>query len=67
MFWRVVEILVGLFGIGSGFFSKEFRPMGLTTFLIWGRGEHARIPRWIAGTFYVVLGLLLLYAGITGR
>ena len=67
LFWRVVEILLGLFAIGSGLFSREFEPMGLTTRLIWGRGKNARIPRWIAGTFYVVLGLLILYIGVTGR
>ena len=67
MFWRVVEILLGLSVIGLGLFSKEFRPTGWITLLIWGRGENARIPRWIAGTSYVELGLLLLYAGITGR
>lgn len=67
MLWRVVEILLGLFVIGMGLFSTEFEPMGWTTRLIWGRGENARIPRWIAGTFYVVLGLVLLYAGVAGR
>ena len=67
MFWRVVEILLGSFAIGSGLFSTKFEPIGFTTRLIWGTGENARIPRWIAGTFYAVLGLLLLYAGVTGR
>jgi hypothetical protein len=64
VFWRVVEVLVGLFSIGMGLFSKEFTPSGWTTMLIWGRDETARIPRWIAGSFYFVLGVLLLYNGI---
>ena len=64
MFWRVVEVLVGLFCIGMGLFSKEFTPIGWTTMLIWGRDETARIPRWLAGSFYFVLGVLLLYNGI---
>jgi len=67
VFWRVVEILMGLFLIGMGFFNREFTPTGWTTMLIWGRDENARIPRWIAGSFYFGLGVLLLYAGITGK
>ena len=67
MFWRVVEVLMGLVCVGMGLFNKEFTPSGWTTMLIWGRSENARIPRWIAGSFYFVLGALLLYAGITGR
>ena len=67
MFWRVVEILLGLLNIGLGLFNKEFSPAGLTTMLIWGRGKKARIPRWIAGTFYAGIGVALLYAGITGK
>ena len=67
MFWRLVEILVGLFSIGTGLLDKEFRPIGWTTMLIWGRGENARIPRWIAGSFYFALGALLLYIGIAGK
>jgi hypothetical protein len=67
VFWRIVEILSGVFCIGMGLFNTEFKPIGWTTLLIWGRGANARIPRWIAGTFYVVLGLLILYIGVTGR
>jgi hypothetical protein len=65
--WRVVEVLVGLFSIGMGLLNKKFTPVGWTTMLIWGRGENARIPRWLAGSFYFALGLLLLYIGITGK
>ena len=65
MFWRIVEVLMGLLLIGSGLVSKEFTPIGWTTILIWGK--DARIPRWIAGTFYAVLGLLMLYWGLSGR
>lgn len=64
MFWRVVEVLVGLFCIGMGLFNREFTPIGWTTMLIWGRDETARIPRWIAGSFYFLLGVLLLCHGI---
>jgi hypothetical protein len=67
VFWRVVEVLVGLFSIGMGLLNREFIPVGWTTMLIWGRGEKARIPRWIAGSFYFVLGALLLFVGITGK
>ncbi len=67
MVWRGLEILFGLVVIAMALFSKEFTPIGLTTRLIWGRGEDARIPRWIGGTFYVVLGLLLLYIGVSGK
>jgi len=67
VFWRVVEVSMGLFCIGMGLFNKEFTPVGWTTMLIWGRGEKARIPRWIAGAFYGGLGLVLLYIGVTGR
>jgi hypothetical protein len=67
VFWRVVEVLVGLFSIGMGLFNQEFTPVGWTTMLIRGRGEKARIQRWIAGSFYFALGAFLLYDGITGK
>lgn len=65
--WRVLKIILGLICIGSGLFSKEFQPIGWTTSLIWGRDENARIPRWVAGPFYVCLGLLVLYWGIANK
>ena len=65
--WRIVELVLGVFSILFGIFSKEFKPMGWTSWLIWGTGENARIPRWIAGLFYVVLGLLLFFIGLTGK
>lgn len=67
MFWRVVEVLTGLFCLGLGLFNREFSPMGWTTMLIWGSDEKARIPRWIAGSFYFALGALLLYHGIARK
>jgi len=48
-FRRGFDIVLGLIAIASGLFSKEFKPIGWTTWLIWGRDENARIPRWIAG------------------
>ena len=51
----------------GGLLQKEFTPIGLTTWLIWGTGKDARIPRWIAATFYVLLGLTMLYFGLTGK
>jgi uncharacterized protein YjeT (DUF2065 family) len=66
-FRRSFEIVLGLVAIAEGILSKEFKPMGWTTRLTWGHDENARIPRWIAGLFYVGLGLLLLYMGITGQ
>jgi hypothetical protein len=65
--WRVLKIAGGLICIGGGLFSKEFKPIGWTTALIWGRDENARILRWIAEPFYVALGLLMLYWGITNK
>jgi len=65
--WRVLKIVGGLICVGGGVFSKEFKPIGWTTALIWGRDENARIPRWIGGPFYVALGLLALYWGITNK
>ena len=65
VFWRLVKILLRLFVIRAGLFSTEFEPMGWRTRLIWGSGENARIPRWIAGTFYVVLRLVPLRVGAT--
>jgi hypothetical protein len=62
-----VEILIGLFCIGMGLFNTEFKPIGFTTLLIWGSDKNARIPRWIAGTFYFVLGLVTVYIGVTGK
>lgn len=58
---------MGLICIAMGVFTPEFKPIGWTTWLIWGTGENARIPRWIAGTLYVLLGSFILYLGITGK
>jgi hypothetical protein len=66
-FRRGFDIVLGLIAIAGGLFSKEFKPIGWTTWLSWGRDENARIPRWVAGSFYCVLGLFLLYVGITGK
>jgi len=66
-FWRVVQLVGALVCVTSGLFSKEFKPIGWTTRLIWGKDENTRIPRWVAGPFYVVGGLLLLYFGLTGK
>jgi hypothetical protein len=62
-----VEIIVGGGAVLGGLLQKEFTPIGLTTWLIWGTGKDARIPRWIAATFYVLLGLTMLYFGLTGK
>jgi hypothetical protein len=61
------DIVLGLMSIAFSLFSKEFEPLGWTTGLIWGRDTKARIPRWIAGSFYFVLGAFLLYIGIRGK
>jgi hypothetical protein len=60
--WRGVEIFVGLYNIRTGLFERNFTPIGWTTMVIWGRGT--RIPRWIAGSFYFGLGILLLCNGV---
>lgn len=59
--WKIVKIAVGVLCIVGGLFQKEFKPIGWTTALIWGRDENAKIPRWVAGPFYVVLGALAIY------
>jgi hypothetical protein len=59
--WKIVRIAAALVCVGMGLFAKEFRPIGWTTALIWGRDKNARIPRYVAGPFYVLLGLLCLY------
>jgi len=66
-FRRGFDIVLGLIAIAGGLFSREFKPIGWTTWLIWGRDENARIPRWIAGSFYFLLGAFLLYIGIKGK
>jgi hypothetical protein len=50
-----------------GLLAREFAPIGWTTKLIWGGEKDARIPRWIAGSFYVVLGVFSVYLGLTGK
>jgi hypothetical protein len=66
-FWRLVKLVLGITCILEGLFSKEFKPIGWTTALIWGKDENARIPRWVAGPFYVVLGSLVIYWAVTGK
>jgi hypothetical protein len=66
-FWRLVKLVLGITCILGGLFSKEFKPIGWTTALIWGKDENARIPRWVAGPFYVVLGSLVIYWAVTGK
>jgi hypothetical protein len=62
-----VKLVLGIICILGGLFSKEFKPIGWTTALIWGRDENARIPLWVAGPFYVVLGSLVIYWAVTGK
>ncbi len=64
--WQVLEATGGIALLLMGVFKKEFTPAGITTMLIWGSDKDARIPRWVARPFYVLLGLLLLYLAITG-
>ena len=66
-FWRTIELLIGFGCILMGLLAKEFTPIGWTTKLIWGGEKCARIPRWIAGSFYVVLGFFSVYLGLTGK
>jgi hypothetical protein len=66
-FWHFAEIIIGAFCVLlglSGFLLKRFPPLGWTTQLIWG---EKGIPAWIAGPFYFILGLLMLYWGFTGK
>jgi hypothetical protein len=63
-FSHATTIIAGLVFVAIGLLKKEFSPLGLTTMLIWRDG---RIPRWIAAAFYILLGLLMLYLGMTGK
>jgi hypothetical protein len=47
--------------------ASPFKPIGWTSELMWGNDENARIPLWVAGPVYVVLGLLTLYWWLTGN
>jgi hypothetical protein len=66
-FRHIADIIFGfgsvLYGV-SGFFMKEYPTLGWTTKLVW---REKKIPAWIAGPFYFLLGLLLLYWGFTGK
>jgi hypothetical protein len=66
-FWQVTKCLLGAACLAMGLFKKEFIPLGWTTGLIWGNDKNARIPRSVAGPFYVVLGALMLYWGMSGK
>ncbi len=66
-FERIVELVLGFGGLALGILVKEFKPVGWTTRLVWGKNENARIPRWIASSFYVVAGAFFLYLGFTGK
>ena len=38
-FRRGFDIVLGLIAIAGGLFSREFKPIGWTTWLVWGRDE----------------------------
>ena len=65
--WGVIKCVLGVSSILVGLFRTEFKPLGWTTAFIWGGDEGARIPRWVAGPFYVLVGALMLYWGISGK
>ena len=66
-FWHFAKVVIGGLCVFFGLTEKEFKPLGWTTELIWGKGERAKIPRWVAGPFYVILGTLMIYWGLTGK
>jgi hypothetical protein len=66
-FWRIAEIILGVFCVIWGVLNKEFIPIGWTTWLLLGTDKHDRIPRWIGVFFYILLGLLIIYMGLTGK
>ena len=66
-FERIVELALGVGGLALGVLVKEFKPAGWTTRFVWGKSENARIPRWLASSFYVVAGFFFLYLGFTGK
>jgi hypothetical protein len=47
--WRVLKIVGGLICVGGGLFSKEFKPIGWTTSLMWGRDEMPEFPDGLQG------------------
>jgi hypothetical protein len=65
--WQTIICASGVACIGMGLFKKEFKPLGWTTALVWGNDKNARIPRWIAGPFYVVLGAVMVYLSLTRK
>jgi hypothetical protein len=62
--WEVIRCLLGGVCVTTGLSNKKFTPLGWPTSMIWGSGENARIPRWVAGPFYVLLGSFLIYWAI---
>jgi hypothetical protein len=59
-----IRIGIGIVAVIMGLFVEDIKPSGWTTRLIWGSGQDARIPRWVAGPFYFLIGVILLYRGI---
>jgi hypothetical protein len=64
--WRVAAIIGGSIVVLLGLLKKEFTPLGLSTMFVWGDHKDARIPRWIAAPFYILVGLFLIYFGVKG-
>ena len=62
--WHILKFALGVLAISMAFFVKQFSPAGWTTHLLWGSGKDAQIPRWLAASFYLAVGLILLYRGI---
>jgi hypothetical protein len=65
--WQFLAIVSGVLLVLTGLLKKKFSPLGVITMAVWGYGPNARIPRWIAATFYILAGLLMIYFGLTGR
>jgi len=64
-FWKVAKIALGVGCILLGLLRQEFTPLGLTTELVWGK--QGRIPRWVAGPFYILMRILILDLALTGK
>ena len=63
--WKVAKIVLGVGCILLGLLRQEFTPLGWTTELVWGK--QGRIPRWVAGPFYILMRILILDLALTGK
>jgi hypothetical protein len=57
----IFDVVGGISCIALGIFNPEFRPIGFVSAAIYRK--DGRIPRWVGTTFYVCVGLFLIFLG----